>query len=262
MPPKLNIANAAKYATVEPDFIELMKEIWKARWKVLNDDIKLAPPSYRKIKIENNAPIMSRLRGLCTKPELLDKEITRLRGLAYERFYTREFRGLRYLVGLTRPIEMTDDVRRYQAPRYFVYFPESMVQKGTEAPFHFVPEGHELTLYRHPHHNVKQYYYPDSGGGTEHYDYSDVKDTLEYNPATCWGSFGTIATSCTAAGDVVDLYRSIAIYLTRINQNSLLSRPFSACDFLRDIGPAEAPPPPTITEKTKFNQPTNGRAHR
>lgn len=238
MPPKINVARVTQYARVDPAFTARLKEIWKERWRALNDEIKVQPPQYRKMKAQNNAPIMGRLKGLCTNQEALDKEITRLRGLPYERFYIRVYQGHEWLVGATHPFVMTDDIRKWQAPRYFVYIPDDVIARGTDAAFHFVPEGNEMTTARHPHHNVKKYYYDPSGQYRE-VDFNAAKDPLDYVPATCWGSFGTIATSCITAGDVVDLFRNIAIYLTRINQNSLLTRPFEACFFLKDIGPAD-----------------------
>ena len=238
MPPKLNITRATQYAQVDPAFTARLKEIWKARWKALNEEITVQPPNYRKMKATNNAPFMSRLKGLCTKPELLDTEITRLRGLPFERFFVREYKGHPWLVGLTRPVVMNDDNRLYQGPRYFVYIPDDVIARGTDAAFHFVPEGNEMTTARHPHHNVKKYYY-DPSGQYQEVDLNAAKDPLDYVPETCWGSFGTIDTACITAGDVVDLFRNIAIYLTRINQNSLLTRPFEACFFLQDIGPAD-----------------------
>jgi len=257
MPPKLNVTRATQYAQVDPTFTARLKEIWKERWKALNEEIKCQPPQYRTMKAKNNAPIMSRLKGLCTNQDLLDKEITRLRGLPYERFYVRQYKGRQWLVGLTRPVVMNDDVRLYQAPRYFVYIPENVVARGTDADFHFVPEGNELTTARHPHHKTRDYYY-DENGISQPLGAGGVKDPLDYVPSTCWGSFGVIANSCITAGDMVDLFRNIGIYLTRVNQNSLLVRPFNACFFLRDIGPAEAPAPATITKRTQFTT-ANGR---
>lgn len=249
MPPKLNIA--ARYAQVEPDFIDEIKKIWKARWSALNDEIKFQPPRFRPMKASANAPVMSRLKALCTDRLALDKELTRLRGLPYERFFTRQYRDLNWMVGLTRPVVMTDDTRRWQAPRYFVYIPDNVVSRGTDAAFHFVPEGYEMTTARHPHHKARTQQWGQSGD-IENIDYSRAADPLDYQPSTCWGSFGAIATSCIKSGDMVDLFRNIAIYLTRVNMKSLLVHPFEACHFLVDIGPAAAEKTPAITRNTRF----------
>lgn len=244
MPIKLNVST--HYAKVEPEFVDLMKEIWKKQWSKLNDDIKVQRPSYREMRAKGNAPMMSRLKLLCTNKEALDKEITRLRGLPYDRFYVREYKGKKWFVGLTQPIVMNDDFRIYQAPRYLVYVPLDVTDRGVDSHFHFVPEGYEMITARHPHHNIGGLYSDQS------HQPPNPQDPLDYVPSTCWGSFGTIAGSCIRSGDIADLYRNLGIYLTRINQNSLLTRPFGACHFLVDIGPAPEKKPATITKKTKF----------
>lgn len=238
MPPKINAAGAAQYAQVDPAFIAMMKQIWKKRWSVLNGEIKSQDPRFRSYIAKKNAPQMSRLKALCTSPIALDKELTRLRGLSYERFYIRQYNEKKWMVGLTRPIVMSDGTRLYQAPRYFVYVPEEVDTKGTEAKFHFIPEGHELVSARHPHHKAQTFDYNEYGRRVE-IDTSHIKDPLDWSSSTCWGSFGTIASNCIAAGDIVDLYRNLYIYLTRIDQSSLLTIPFSSCYFLEDIGPVQ-----------------------
>ncbi len=216
MPMKLKIHDRTE---IEPAFMDLMKDLWKERWTALNREIKEADPRFRPMHIKKNAVVMTRLKANCTDKAALDHEKTQLITLPYIRFWTLQHDGMDWMAGLTKPILMTDGgAQRWQGPRYTVYIPRNVFQRGTDAHFHFVPEGSELIHDRHPHHTASM-------------PSSTTYDPLDMNPYTCWGDFGTIASACIRAGEITNLFRTIYVYLTRVNLRSLLCYTFQSTPF-------------------------------
>ncbi len=214
MPIKLNVT---QQTSVTPEFMDLLKEIWKERWKALNDEILQADPRMRDFTVKKNAPMMSRLRAACTDKKAFDYEHTQLLCLPFVKFWTEERNKVLYLAGLTQPILLTDlNNRRWQGPRYTIYVSRDVSARGTSARFHWVPEGHELQYARHPHHNART---PNSS----------CRHPLDMIPNTCWGTFGTMTNSCSRGGEVANLFRTLHLYASRVDMSSLLTRPFEAC---------------------------------
>lgn len=228
MPLKLNIAERT---TVEQTFIDVMIDMWKDRWKALNDEILKQPPGMRDFIAKKNAVPMNNLKAQIKGGTVFDFQKTQLMCLPFVKFFTLEHRGALWLAGLTRPITLTDGgPRRWQGPRYTIYVPRNVIARGTSADFHWVPEGRELEYARHPHHNAYR-------GSANH--------PLDMDPNTCWGEFPTIVSSCVRAGDVVSLFRTLHLYATRVNMSSLLTHPFDATPFkpLPNATPEPTPPP-------------------
>lgn len=217
MPIKLNLENRT---IVEQAFLDALVEMWKEHWKTLNDEVRLSEPRYRPVVVKQNAQTMGQLRAWVQNKTAFDAQKTQLVTLSYEKFWLLERRGQQWLAGLTRPIVLSDtNNKRWQGPRYTVYVPRNVLMGGTGSRFHFVPEGFELRYARHPHHNARSEY----GEIPEH--------PLDMTPHTCWGDFPTIVTNNTRSGDVVNLFRTFQIYLSRVDMHSLLTHPFEACPF-------------------------------
>ncbi len=141
--------------------------------------------------------------------------------LPYLKFWMVGHKDERYFAGLTRPILLTNGgSQKWQGPRYTVYIPTNYITRGTDARFHFVPEGHELVYGRHPHHT----------SGSRRYD-GEIASPLDYYGSTCWGQFPTIVQGCVHSGDTVNLFRVIQLYLTRVDLHSLLNH-----SWARDAG--------------------------
>jgi hypothetical protein len=209
MPMKLNLKERT---TVTPEFEASLKELWKQRWVGLNNDIKCADPRFKDAVVKKNGRAMGLLRAYCTDPKAYDQQKTQLMTLPYLKFWTLERGGMSYLAGLTKPILLTNGgEKRWQGPRFTVYIPTDYITRGTEASYHFVPEGHELVYGRHPHHT--------SGSRREE---TNGKSPLDFYGSTCWGEFPTIVRGCVHSADTINLFRTIHLYLTRYNPSSPL----------------------------------------
>jgi hypothetical protein len=206
--------NLKERTSVAPVFETALKELWKARWIGLNNDIKCADPRFRDTVVKKNGRAMGLLRAYCTNAQAYDQQKTQLLTLPYLKFWMAIHNGMNYLAGLTKPILLATDGGKYrwQGPRFTVYIPMDYITRGTDASFHFVPEGHEMVYGRHPHHT--------SGGVKE--GIRQAKSPLDYNGSTCWGDFPTIVRGCVHSADTVNLFRTIHLYLTRYNPNSPL----------------------------------------
>jgi len=142
----------AERITVTKEFEDALKELWKERWRGLNNDIKIADPRFKDAVIAKNGRAMGLLRAYCTNPKAYDEQKTQLFALPYVRFWRIEYGGQGYLVGLSKPILLANGgSSRWQGPRFYVYIPMNYITRGTEARFHFVPEGRELAYARHTH---------------------------------------------------------------------------------------------------------------
>jgi hypothetical protein len=215
MPIKINTANQV---VIEPGFMNVVMDIWKERWKALNDEITHGEPRFQKMIGNKNAPIMNRLKLAITKKDRQDYERTQFLCLPFVKFWTFERQGALWLAGLTQPITLSDmGSHRWQGPRYTIYLPRDIASKSTSARLHFVPEGHELAYARHPHHNA--------------YLSRENTHPVDMSPHTCWGSFGTMAQNCTRGGEIANLFRTLHLYLSRVDMHSLLTHPFEACPF-------------------------------
>lgn len=232
MPIKLNLA---QQCTVMPEFLDVMVEIWKERWKALNNEISQASPRMREFHARKNAPMMSRMKAACTDKAARDYEKTQLLCLPFVKFWTLEHNGRLWLAGMTTPIILTDlSAKRWQGPRYTIYIPREVTTQSTSAAFHWIPEGYELDWARHPHHKA---YMPNP----------PVNHPLDMTPSTCWGTFGQMTQSCVRGGEVSNLFRTLHLYASRVDMNSLLVHPFEACQqFTRlpDAQPEAAIRPP------------------
>lgn len=222
MPPRLNMTKIASIATVDEDFVEELKRVWEARLKALKKEAEARGP-YKDKYLREKKMTIARLLSL-RKPENLDKEITRLRGLQYEHFYTRVCGDKKYLCGLTKPIVMDTGERMFQAPRYKVCVPVS--PRLTSVGFHMIPEGYEFVRDRAPHHIAV----------TRRLTAIDPhEDPLEMFPHTCWGAFGEAIQSILGSADIVDLFRTIHVYLSRIDERSMLVTSLLDLPFLKEI---------------------------
>lgn len=246
MPIRLNIQNQT---TVTPEFMDVLVDIWKERWKALNDEILQASPRMRDFHAKKNAPMMSRMKAACTDKTARDYEKTQLLCLPFVKFWTLEHRGAQFLVGLTKPITLTDlSSKRWQGPRYTIYVPRQVTTQSTSAAIHWIPEGYELDWARHPHHKA---YMPDP----------PVSNPLDMTPSTCWGTFGQMTQSCVRGGEVSNLFRTLHLYTSRVDMNSLLVHPFEACRQFTPL-PDSQPEPAIRPTASMRSTTTRRRAYR
>lgn len=210
MPPSFKIQRAV----IEDSFREALIAFWKRRWTDLNSAILETDIRARQIAIRDNAPTMTRLKGFCTNPKLFDQEITKLHLLPYEKFFTKTYQGRVWMMGLTRPVVLTDGLKQWQGPQYYLCVPEDVDKRESKYAFHFLPKGAEHKRYRHPHHRVNV---------GDSLDDNCTGNPLGNEAWTCWGSFGTIVQTCVQAGDLVELFRTLSIYISRVDFSSPLS---------------------------------------
>jgi hypothetical protein len=230
MPPSFKITRAV----VEDSFREALISFWKKRWTELNKAIVETDVRAKQIAIRDNAPTLSRLKGICTNPKLFDQELAKLHLLPYEKFVTKEYQGRVWMMGLTRPVILTDGLKRWQGPRYWICIPDDVDRRESKYAFHFLPQGFENLKFRHPHHKENDTDIWDN-------DHPLPGNPLGHTSWTCWGSFGTIVQTCVQSGDLVDLYRTLSIYISRVDMGSLLVPWRTQDKIFKQIEDAEVP---------------------
>jgi hypothetical protein len=146
-----------KRATVEPDFVDTMIEIYSQWLKAIS-------------AAKNNENFMEQKKGNIARllpivrrqnPSLhsgLEYEITRLRGLAYEKFYSYVGPdGQKYIVGLTNPITIrvySNNEILGKLGKYRVYLPMKLFATCNLGDLHMIPENNLFSVFRHPHHYI------------------------------------------------------------------------------------------------------------
>ena len=144
-----------------------------------------------------------------------DKMVTRLRALKYTDFSVINVQGHKFFAGMTEPVllcsgEIPTEKNAYEMGPYMVYIPFEAVSKvSMKSGFHMIPVNNPKAVDRHPHH----------GSGR-----SSKAHPLLAQPNTCWGSMGTMITGMLRSGDLVEIFRTVHIYLVRWNPRSELRR--------------------------------------
>jgi hypothetical protein len=222
----------SKRAQVTDEARDWAISFWKASYRKIRRIIDTAPLLQQESLEYQYGVALDRIWSIGHDPTALDYEITRLRATPYtllERkvVNTRHSKTpVDYLVAHTKTI-VIDDHGPFDMGPYTVYIPLSIVNDGPGTHLlHMVPERAPKTWARHPHHKLSE-------GG-------DVSgEPWDYASHTCWGDFGPIMIRIVNEGDLVDLLRNIAIYLSRYNEGSPLTR-IASCSHRVSISRAQA----------------------
>lgn len=148
----------------------------------------------------------------------IDKLKTKLRSMPFERFtYEISPEGKKFIAGYTNPIESItyqSDVKLrdiYKMGKYRIYIPVHAFETGSSNSFHLVPDANPYTKDRTPHHFTY---------GSE----DSSKHFLDYEPEFCWAGFASIVSATLNSMDIAELFRSLYLYISIINMNSLYVR--------------------------------------
>jgi hypothetical protein len=207
----------APRATISDDFKQAMDTIYRAKLEKLSRDFKY---SDSRSFMRRYGRTIALLKANLTNPQARDMLYTRLRGLPYTAFDFVVHCDYPYLHGTTKDIVIEHNSRQYSFGEYQVYVPltffpamrssfSSQVKGHEPDGFQFVPVRNPLAHSRTPHHTASQ---PGAG----------VTDPLMMIAYTCWGGFSSIIMALGDECDIVELFRSIAIYLTRYDAGSPL----------------------------------------
>jgi hypothetical protein len=222
----------SKRATLSEDAISWALDFWGKSYRKIKSTIHNAPVSQQADLDFKYGPALDRLYGIAKDPAVRDYHLTLLRATPYVRFERQSIQIPRaggtvdYLVGTTKTV-VIDERGPWDMGRYLVYVPMQVLTDGPNTSLmHFIPEREPTTAYRHPHHRLNL-------------RTSTTETPLLENPSTCWGDFGQIVIRIVNEGDLVDLLRTIAIYLGRYNEGSPLTS-IENCPHRRAISKDQA----------------------
>jgi len=211
-----------KRAEITEEFARTWRELNKRLYYRLKNEVDTAPSYAHKTVEQAKKPQMVRLYRLLTDRYVLDLEMTKLRTLEYARFDTMASRGgIEYLYCTTNPvIAQAAPSVRYDIGAYIVAVPVEDVVRGSVNRIQFFPEANPNIYNRHMHHYAPTpRYYQDISPSA-----AFTGDPLDVTPMTCWGNFPGIVTSCMQDGDVVELLRTLYLFVSRIDPGSPLRR--------------------------------------
>ena len=242
----------APRTTISSDFMQEVTKISHNKIMTIKNDAEFLDGIQRKCFMKDMGPVVM-AHSQIIKGDGLDAFVTRLRALPYTEFRLEEIEGFkatisstlfgsdtlttephiyRYLVGITKPVTLENEIRVRRPTRkptyeihtakwdmgcYKVMVPIDLLAgaKG-EGYWHFVPVSMENSYYaRHPHHHAGK----------------ETSSSYWWQSKTCWGSFGPIINSLRQAADIVELFRTLYVYLGRYNGNSLLTSSISTANY-------------------------------
>ena len=201
----------ASRASITDAFKEALIDIYKQRLISFKTQLDEAPASVaRRLRADSGLKI-GRLVSLINDSHAFDREITKLRSLSYTMFDIVENKGVSFMYGKTKPIAMTDDTDYWNIGEYGVYLPlerlkTARMNQTFEGDWHFIPFSSPRAIVRTPHHV--------STAGDGH--------PFSRPSKTCWGTFGATVPSILEDGDVVELFRTVYLYIERYNPRSPL----------------------------------------
>ena len=198
-------------AAVPKEFTDKMVETARLRLKTIQTDLQGIGDHHRKHFIDQNGIAIARMKQLLKDPLALDMEVTRLRGLPFEKYWIEVHQDICYFAGQTKEI-IIHSSQRWSLGPYNVYMPQQAFIQGatgrfagdTGPKFHFIPVWKPNTFTRHMHHV-----------SNSTFDYSYSRNPLDMSSSTCWGGFGPIILGNAKDSDVVEAFRTIYTYLSR-----------------------------------------------
>jgi hypothetical protein len=167
--------------------------------------------SSMRLSVEKEKKIETMLR-----PRGKDKIWTTLKRLPYQKFYcTGSLESEIFFCGKTDDIvvEMRDK-HTYNIGPYHVCISKSSILNSQSSPVHLFPDYDPLTTERHLHHRA--------------FDHDVYGDDKVFHPLTardhwCWSSVGPSYLAAVSDLDIVDMFRVLYIFITRLNWDSPLS---------------------------------------
>ena len=236
-------------AIVDQSFIDLEREVYEDFLRHEKAAARMYPAGsaqFLKLRAPAHARVLSVIRTDHSEGRSgAEYEMTRLRALPYTRFTAVTHNEKSYLVGITKPITITEttpavtrrghivhpagDVYSYYLGSYAIYLPTHDLVSNQVDHFHFIPMKCPNSLARHFHHTA-----------IERWARTNNEDThpLDMAVKTCWGGFGPSVNSLVSICDIPELFRTLQIYLSRHDPSSPLVRP-EEFDFDINIPEAE-----------------------
>jgi hypothetical protein len=190
-------------AEVPQDFQDAMRDLAERSLQKFRTDLSFMQSYAQTMYKRDNAGALVKLDKIRRDPNAMLEAVTKLRSSPYTQFMMTSIRSEPCFYGLTKDVILDDENGSshtyYNMGPYHVYIPvENFLGKNKE--FQFIPARSPRAEYRHPHH---------------------------YDGHTCWGSFNSVVQLLLREADVVELFRTVAIYLTRYDQRSVLTHRIS-----------------------------------
>jgi hypothetical protein len=234
---------ASNRAAVKDDFKELL--VLVARGQV--ETIKRESERYPGRRMSTLKLAASMLRNANAILKDMDGIVTRLRLLnGYSVLDTFRYKNRNYFHARTKAVAVNDGGKHqvqaenpklgyvlvdnppcWDLGEYDVYVPADIFSVRNLNHFQFVPVRAPLDGHRHPHHHAK-YIEPGHNGEdwnewyTAQYVDPRTEHPLDLFAKTCWGGFNTIIANNLSEMDVVEVFRTIWVYLNRHNPGSPL----------------------------------------
>jgi hypothetical protein len=190
-------------AEVPQDFQDAMRDLAERSLQKFRTDLSFMRDYEQQMYKQDNAGALVKLDKIRRDPKAMLEAVTKLRSTPYTQFAYMTIRNEPCFYGLTKDIILDDDNGKghtfYNMGPYHVYIPFDNFL-GKNRNFQFIPARDPHSYYRHPHHR---------------------------DGHTCWGSFNAVVQLLLREGDVVEMFRTIAIYLTRYDLHSVLTHKLS-----------------------------------
>ena len=205
-----------KRAEITEEFKDQILHAATKRLEKLRSDYDSVHPRFRERFMRDNGMIISNLKGIVSDAGKRDFLWTRLRALPYDEFAVEKWKQFTYLRALTKDITVSPD--KVSIGPYWVFVNVDNYIASQTGDLHFVPTRDPLNSRRFYHH---------TGYGPRFHDENNrrgsaVSHHLDTQPSTCWGTFGSFATSAFNMMDTPELLRTIHVYLSRHNDHSNL----------------------------------------
>ena len=211
--------NIQKRAELTQEFKDAVLQAAQDRLNKIKADFEHQHPSFKKKYKEDNGVQIATLKALLSDAGNQDMLWARLRMLPYELYSVETWQGIRYLRGTTKEIVIESDA--LNLGRYLTYINISDYVNAKTEDLHFVPLRDPLNGLRFFHHYAKGPRYPITGYTMQGKSLR-LTHHLDAQPATCWGSFNSFATTAFNLMDTPELFRTLHVYLSRHNDHSNL----------------------------------------
>lgn len=143
-------------------------------------------------------------------PRGIDRMYTSLKRLKYQIYSTvKSPDGDLYFMAKTKDLELEINDDMYNVGPYFVAIPIKGFLSRQVNPVHMFPAYKPKTRLRHLHHTA----------GIEEYE---IKHPLTVPGSTCWGTVGSAYSAAVYDASIVDMFRVLYIFLTRLDWRSPL----------------------------------------
>jgi hypothetical protein len=237
-------------AFVSQEVLDFYQHLAKFKLGVLLQQLKQVNPQQQKWILGRNKVMLAKLSpiamGITEAGKGLDHELARLRALDYDRIELEdEFLVARtkdlmieqlnnVAVGTHRHPRISAEVTAYwDAGPYWIYIPKNDLIRGSMRNIHFIPQRSLSVVARHPHH----YGYEDDDRYGRGGFIREGVDVRRVNADTCWGEFSEPISGALQDGDLVEILRTLRIFVGRYYSNDALRRPelYPYMDFMKKV---------------------------